>query len=242
MDNLVATDLALMPREYCYVSHDRHLIDRINTELEKMDDPKAARAVHLADVLLQNYELGKADNSSANRTSLRDQMMAKNALWILGQEEQRGNSAIFLSGHNGHMERKGFYGPDAKVMGHILSDELGEAYYAIGTDFYHAECNLPGSNGKRICHPFYSYDPLAKAARKCGFDMCWLDFSAVPDDSLLKEDLTGYIWMGSLGELYSWIMNVLPMSYRVWRSPAEMYDSLILVTDAHPTEIYSAVD
>lgn len=37
LDNLVATDLALMPREYCYVSHDRHLIDRINNELEKMD-------------------------------------------------------------------------------------------------------------------------------------------------------------------------------------------------------------
>ena len=38
LDNLVTTDLALMPREYCYVSHDKHLIDRINTELEKMDE------------------------------------------------------------------------------------------------------------------------------------------------------------------------------------------------------------
>ena len=37
LDNLDAIDLALMPREYCYVSHDKRLIDRINNELDKMD-------------------------------------------------------------------------------------------------------------------------------------------------------------------------------------------------------------
>ena len=37
LENLTATDLALMPREYCYVSHDRRLIDRINSELDKME-------------------------------------------------------------------------------------------------------------------------------------------------------------------------------------------------------------
>ena len=37
LDNLVPQDLSLMPREYCYVSHDKRLIDAINAELEKMD-------------------------------------------------------------------------------------------------------------------------------------------------------------------------------------------------------------
>ena len=46
LDNLVATDLALIPREYCYVSHDRHLIDRINTELEKMDEEGVVEDVY----------------------------------------------------------------------------------------------------------------------------------------------------------------------------------------------------
>ena len=46
LDNLVATDLALMPREYCYVSHDRHLIDRINSELEKMDEEGVVEDVY----------------------------------------------------------------------------------------------------------------------------------------------------------------------------------------------------
>lgn len=34
--NLVIEDLTLTPREYCYVSHDKALIDSINTVLEKM--------------------------------------------------------------------------------------------------------------------------------------------------------------------------------------------------------------
>ena len=38
LGNLETEDLTLMPREYCYVSHDKNLIDAINVELENMDD------------------------------------------------------------------------------------------------------------------------------------------------------------------------------------------------------------
>ena len=37
LHGLTSTDLALMPREYCYVSHDKKLIDDINVELDKME-------------------------------------------------------------------------------------------------------------------------------------------------------------------------------------------------------------
>ena len=38
LDNLEAEDLTLMPREYCYVSHNEKLINAINAELDKMED------------------------------------------------------------------------------------------------------------------------------------------------------------------------------------------------------------
>lgn len=38
LDNLETEDLALMPREYCYVSHNEKLINAINAELDKMED------------------------------------------------------------------------------------------------------------------------------------------------------------------------------------------------------------
>lgn len=37
LDNLEATDLALTPREYCYVSHDKQLIDSINVALDRLE-------------------------------------------------------------------------------------------------------------------------------------------------------------------------------------------------------------
>ena len=36
--NLEAEDLTLMPREYCYVSHDKHLIDTINVVLGQLEE------------------------------------------------------------------------------------------------------------------------------------------------------------------------------------------------------------
>lgn len=38
LDNLVGEDLTTTPREYCYVSHDKKLIDAINRELDKMEE------------------------------------------------------------------------------------------------------------------------------------------------------------------------------------------------------------
>ena len=70
--------------------------------------------------------------------------------------------------------------------------------------------------------------------------MCWLDFSKIQEESELKTQVTDYSYMGSLGEFYSPLfMNLMPLSYRVWRSPAELFDGMIFVTDAHPIEIWT---
>ena len=69
--------------------------------------------------------------------------VAENAMWVLDQEKVRGNDCIFIAGHNGHIEQNGSYDKDNKVMGALLANELGDAYFANGTDFYKTSCNLP---------------------------------------------------------------------------------------------------
>lgn len=212
------------------------LYGEVRGELEALDgSADTGLALHLIDVLEQNYELGKAiDSPEAYGT--RDRFMAQNVLWVLAQEEARGNGRIFISGHNGHIERTGSYGPDAKAMGAILADELGDAYYAIGTDFCEAEVNLP-DNGKRITHTFFSYDPLVKAAATNGLEVCWLDFARVPADSPLRACIDEPVMMGSVGEGFSPLMYVLPQTYRIKREPAGIYDSMIFVAHAHPISV-----
>ncbi|MBQ3339198.1 MAG: erythromycin esterase family protein [Atopobiaceae bacterium] len=220
---------------------DRNLVkttyEAARQQLEALPEDEDTRlALHLVECLLQNDELGRAANSP-DGYGLRDRFMAENALWILEQEEQRGNPCILVSAHNGHIEQTGAYGPDAKVMGNLLADELGGAYYAIGTDFFRAEVNLPKGDG-RMTHTFYSHDPLAHAAATCGYERCWLDFARVPDSSPLRVCIDGPIMMGSVGEGFSPLMYVLPQTYRVKREPSSPYDSMIFVPYAHPTGIW----
>ena len=141
-----------------------------------------------------------------------------------------------ISGHNNHIMQCENAG--TPVLGSLLAEELVSGYFAIGTDFYKSVCNLPKPHtGKRITHTFYSYDPLAKASKKCGFDVSFLDFSKVPEDSALTQYLANSISMGSLGESYSVLMNFVPRSYRVQRIPQDAYDTMIFVANATPIEI-----
>lgn len=218
------------------------IITSVKNELMQCDGERVDFTVHHADILLQNIELSAAyDSGSMDGIVLRDELMAKNIQWIQKQEEKRGNACIFVSAHNGHVEKNGTYNSlDEKVTGHYLADELGSGYFTIGTDFYKATVNLPKASGKRVNRTFYSRDLLANAAEKSGRDICYLDFTAVPGDSSLRDAVDGYLYMGSLGESYSVLNKILPFTYRVRRTPSETYDALILVTDAHPTEIKTA--
>ena len=215
------------------------IFETVKQELIQLNDSLTAKAVHYADVLLQNISIGKVIDDAAAGYPLRDKLMADNVCWILEQEQVRGNKRIFVSAHNGHIEKRHNYGTDGKAMGNLLADALGEGYFAIGTDFFKAQVSLPKgeSHNDRSNHTFYSYNPLAKASKKCGYDMAWLDFSIIPDDSPLQHYISGYTWLGTIGEGYSLLMAVLPMAYRVWDSPTELYDGMILVSNAHPTEI-----
>lgn len=209
---------------------------QIITAVKNQLSPEDAQAIHFADILLQNIELGKYIDDSGELNAQRDRMMAENTLWILQQEQACGNSRIMISGHNNHIMQCENAG--TPVLGSLLAEELESGYFAIGTDFYKSVCNLPKPyTGKRITHTFYSYDPLAKASKKCGFDVSFLDFSKVPEGSLLTKHLANSISMGSLGESYSVLMNFVPRSYRVRRIPQDAYDAMIFVANAMPIEI-----
>ena len=214
------------------------VIEKVKQDLLQLNDSTTAQAVHFADMLLQNIAVGKVMDNMSKGIALRDSLMFVNTHWIMEQEAFRGNECIFISGHNGHIQRVHDYGKDGKAMGARLANELGKAYFVIGADFYKARVSLPkGKSGRRSNHTFFSKDPLAEAAKKCGYETCWLDFSRIPDSTTLKHQITEYTWMGDVGEGYSPLMAFLPMSYRDWVSPKSLYDGVIIVSNAHPIAV-----
>lgn len=213
------------------VSEQKEIITSIKEELQNKEN--TAQGVHLADVLLQNDKLGEVLQNQADYVTQRDLMMKENVLWITKQEKERGYQKIFISGHNDHIAKQGSY----DVMGKLLDGELGEEYYAIGTDFYKSCCNVPKSNGKRSDQIFYSHDAIAKTAKQAGIKECWLDFKQIPKGTELAEQISQPMYMGSLGEGYAFYMRLYPSSYRKYRTPEKTYDGMIFVPEATPIEI-----
>ena len=214
----------------CDLSTRTETLTQVKKELESKNGSE--NAIHFVDILMQHSELQTLTNDDG--ATLRDQFMAENVQWILQQEQRNGHEKIFVTGHNSHVAKWGSF----DSMGKLLSKDAAYGYYVIGTDFYKTHCNMPTrSPEKRTIQVFYSHDPLAKAAKLAGFDICWLDFTKVPENSELGRQASEYAYMGTLGESYSIIMRLLPPSYRMFQPPAELYDSMIFVTDANPTKI-----
>ena len=214
------------------------VIEKVRQDLLQLNDSTTAQAVHFADILLQNIALGKVIDDMLKGNALRDSLMFVNTHWIMEQEEARGNACIFISAHNGHIERRHDYGTLGKAMGALLANELGKAYFAIGTDFCKAKVSLPkGKRGKRSNHTFFSKNPLAEAAKQCGYEVCWLDFSSIPESTTLSSRLSEYTWLGDVGEGYSPLMAIFPQSYRDWDCPVILYNGMIIVTNAHPIAV-----
>ncbi len=224
----------LMSGDQWNESYDNNARMEVIAEIKTQLEENSTQAVHSAEVLLQYLQLQEIQDPNAGMDQ-RDAFMAENVQWILEQEQFLGKEKLFITGHNSHVAKWGSF----NAMGKLLEEAFGEDYYVIGTDFYRTKCNLPTPSGKRTNQVFYSHDPLAKSAKEAGLDICWLDFSQIPEDSELGAQVREYSFMGNLGEQYSPIMRLLPPSYRMFQPPAQLYDSIILVTNATPITIHT---
>ena len=155
---------------------------------------------------------------------------------ILAFEEEEHGSELMIACHNGHMTKN--QSSNFTFLGKYLYEELKDAYFAIGTDFYITSCNLPGKDG-RMVKEFCSDDPLAYNMKDSELDKGLLVFSEVDEDSELYPYITESIPTGSLGEGYSPLMMLMKNQYQVYFAPEEMYDAMILYYETTPTEIWT---
>lgn len=218
----------------------KELISRAKAQLESHGG--SDKDIHFADILLQNLSLGEIgdDPYMTKAMDMRAGFMAENVMWALSQEEKLGKSRIFVSAHNGHVARY----PSAYDMGSALYELLGKDYYVIGTGYYKTVCNLPlkEPSGPRRTRTVFSHDPIGNAAKKAGTAQCYLDFSKIPENSSLYHYISDYHYMGSLGENFSILNRLLPMSTRQFQIPSALYNAMIYVTEPTPTVINQAKD
>lgn len=135
------------------------------------------------------------DNGMVEGGQYRDQMMV---LKVIELAELLDGSRMMIAGHNGHI---GYAGNYTRTMGSFIRDELGDSYYAIGTDYFITDCNMPSGSGRRSNHRFVSGDILAYQAKRIG--TYYLDLSTVSEGTDVYRYIHEPIYTGTLGEGYS---------------------------------------
>lgn len=208
------------------------LEDHADAYLEASDKDRYFRACLAAEALNRYINYREKEDFSHK---YRDGSMKALVDRILEFEEQEHGSELMLASHNGHMTKN--QSSRFTFLGKFLHDELKDAYFAIGTDFYITSCNLPGNNG-RIVKEFCSDDPLAYNMKDSSLDKGLLIFSDVDKESSLYPYISESIPTGSLGEAYTPLMLLMKNQYQIYFAPEEMYDAMILCYETTPTEIW----
>ena len=98
------------------------------TYVEQSSMEAYAFAVQYAQIMKQRTQLFL---NEGNYTKLRDQYLADNLQWIVEFEATRGHDKIFITGHNGHIEKTSASLAGYKSMGHYLDELYGEEYLRL---------------------------------------------------------------------------------------------------------------
>ena len=212
-------------------------LDRLRDELENNKDiyqdlDNYDRILDCIENVFRARELSAryaGENGRVEGSQYRDQMMAKKVIEI---SETLENSRMMITGHNGHI---GYAGNFVRTMGSFIRDELGDAYFAIGTDYFITSCNMPDSSGKRSDHRFVSGDILAYQAKDLG--TYYLDFSGVSKGSDVYKYINEPIYTGSLGESYSILNTIRQDTVRIYCEPDYLFNSMIFVYECTPLNL-----
>ena len=214
------------------------VIDFVTGVKEKIGDIDVANAddrdaVFELNTVRQSMET--FTNSNESYYTLRDNDMAGNIEAVLDIEKKIGSGKLVIAAHDGHIAK---IGNGYTSMGAVLSNDLKDAYYSIGTDFWKVTDNIKVlEKKKRSIQSFISADPFAAQARFAKDKQYLLDFSDIKEGSSLYSLINSPLRMGSLGEGYTWMMRIVQSSYRPKAMPSGLYDAMIFVYEGSPIEI-----
>lgn len=190
-------------------------------------------ALQQVNVLGQRVDLSLHEDEYANR---RDEYLAENLAWIMDHVEPQGRDKVFVSGHNGHIDKtSSAFG--YKAMGDHLDEKYGDAYFAIGTESVRNTFLSDNGSGERETYTVKNNSPLMKAFNEVEEDMFYVDFDRASEKDELAELISSKQKMTNVGDDFRSWYKYLPFFYTIKMVPDESFDGMIIVKEAHPTEV-----
>lgn len=167
--------------------------------------------------------------SDQEYNTVRDRHMADKVKWFM---EHGDGSVIFINGHNGHIG-KGYAAPYYDCLGKLLAEELGDGYFAIGTDAGATTFNSQTEDGFEELS-VENENPMNALAGEAAGGRYYIDFSAVSED---------HGWSGILSEKQRiTALNVTGITiskafYTMEIVPEDTFDGMIIFDRVSPTTL-----
>lgn len=219
------------------------VIDNIILDLKSNGEPYIkqssadayAFATQYAQILKQRTQLFLNEGKYGK---LRDQYLADNLQWIVEFETTHGHDKVFISAHNGHIEKTSASLAGYKSMGHYLDELYGSEYFAIGTDLINSKFQaLNQGTNERKMYKLKNHNDLVDAFSEIEQNIFYVGFEKASESKDLLDIITKKQKMMNVGDDFRSWYKLLKMFYTIEMIPKEAYDGVIIIKEATPTTV-----
>ena len=171
---------------------------------------------------------------SDNYNAARDQYMYEKVEWFLQHSD---NTVLFINGHNGHIGKSSVAG--YTCLGELLSDNLGNGYYSIGTDAQETQFNSQKGNGEFEVLEVSNSNDLNNQFSNADNGQYFIDFASATSDEVWEQILSSEQSITTLNVSLSGMQKMLKSAYTVTITPQDIFDGMIVFQSVTPSTILS---
>lgn len=166
--------------------------------------------------------------SDRDYNAVRDSHMAEKVQWFI---EHGDGSVIFINGHNGHIGKVNSTSYDC--LGKLLTQRLGNGYFAIGTDAEVTSFNSQTDDGFEKLM-VKNRNALTAPAANTEQNFYYIDFGTAATDNGWNRILSEKQGMTSLNVT---VVTTMKAFYTIQAVPGDLYDAMIVFGEVSPTTI-----
>lgn len=166
--------------------------------------------------------------SDREYNTVRDSHMAEKVQWFM---EHGDGSVIFINGHNGHIGKVNSASYDC--LGSLLAQQLGDGYFAIGTDAEITSFNSQTDDGFEELR-VENQNALTELAAGTEQGFYYIDFGTAAADSGWNRVLSEKQRMTSLNVV---VVTAMKAFYTIQAIPGDMFDAMIVFGEVSPTTL-----
>lgn len=130
------------------------------------------------------------------------------------------NTVLFINGHNGHIGKSSVAG--YTCLGELLSDNLGNGYYSIGTDAQETQFNSQKGNGEFAVLEVSNSNDLNNQFSNADNGQYFIDFASATSDEVWEQILSSEQSITTLNVSLSGMQKMLKSAYTVTITPQDI--------------------